>query len=87
MSTGNGNGGLTKPVTQVVSALQGSPMLLALVVMNCLILGMITYLLKTRGEIASQERTQLLTTLNECISKLTEDKRMQFRNPARTTNE
>ena len=43
---GEGNGRLTKPLTQVVSALQGTPMLLVLAVLNVLILGMVAYLIK-----------------------------------------
>lgn len=66
--SGNGNG--TKAITETVRALSGTPMLLVLVVINVLILGMLTYLLKVRGEGLSQERSELIQTLSNCIEQL-----------------
>ena len=70
MSNGNGNGGIVKPVTETVKALAGTPMLLVLLVMNVLVLGMVTYLLKVRGAQISAERTELVEALNGCIKML-----------------
>lgn len=69
MTNGNGNG-FTKPVTDTVKALAGTPMLLVLVILNILILGMITYLLKVRSEAMSHERTELVTALTSCMQRL-----------------
>ena len=69
-TNGNGNGGITKPISDTVKALAGTPMLLVLVVLNILILGMITYLLKVRGEALRMERSELVQTLEKCMDKL-----------------
>ena len=69
MTNGNGNG-LTKPVTETVKALSGTPMLLALILMNVLILGMVAYLAKTRSDALQTERADLLKALSECVDKL-----------------
>jgi len=71
MATGDGssNGGLSKPITQVVSALHGTPMLLALLVLNVLILGMVVYLAKARSETMAEERTEILKLLDDCLAR------------------
>lgn len=63
------SGGLLKPVSQVVGALQGSPMLLVLLVINVLILGAVVYLTKARSETASAERTEILKLLDDCLAR------------------
>lgn len=64
------NGGVTKPITETVKALAGTPTLLVLVILNVLILGMITYLLKTRADHLQAERTETLQLLESCLQKL-----------------
>jgi hypothetical protein len=69
--TGNGgrNGGIIKPVTETVKALAGTPMLLVLLVLNVLILGMITYLLRVRSETMAAERVQIMELLKNCLEQ------------------
>ena len=64
----NGNS-YTKPVTETVKALAGTPTLLVLVILNVLILAMITYLVKGRAEIMQQERADILQALHNCINQ------------------
>jgi hypothetical protein len=59
-----------KALSKVVSALHGTPMLLVLVVLNLVILGMATYLIKARSSAMQAERTELITSLNKCIDEL-----------------
>ena len=58
-----------KPITKVVSALQGTPMLLVVVILNVLILAMVTYLSKARVENMSAERTEILKLLDNCLDE------------------
>jgi len=76
------NGGLTKPITQVVGALQGTPMLLVLVIMNLIILGMATYLIKSRSEVLTAERTELIKLLDDCLAR----QKTTLTNPSQTTS-
>src|SRR5262245_43730415 len=69
MTNGNGNGGVTKPIIETVRALSGTPMLLVLLVMNLTILGMITYLLKVRGEHIKEERQEIMELLRHCLDE------------------
>ena len=62
----NNNGGYIKPITETVKALSGTPMLLVLLVLNVLILGMITYLLRVRAEAIREERQEVMKMLSEC---------------------
>jgi high-affinity nickel permease len=75
------SGGMLKPVTQVVTALQGSPMLLVLAVLNVLILGMVVYLAKARSETVAAERTEILKLLDDCLSR----QKSSIIDPSRTT--
>lgn len=68
--TNGSNGGLTKPLTETVRALSGTPMLLVLLVLNMMILGMITYLLKVRAEQMQLERREIITLLQDCLRRV-----------------
>ena len=61
--------GITKPATEAVKALAGTPMLLTLVILNVLVLGMITYLAKGRADMIVAERKEILEALHNCINQ------------------
>jgi uncharacterized protein HemX len=58
---------------KVVTALQGTPMLLVLALLNVLVLGMVIYLATGRANFLAAERTELMETLNKCIEELSQD--------------
>jgi hypothetical protein len=63
------NGGVVKPITESVRALAGTPMLLALMLLNVMILGMITYLLHVRSDQIAMERKEMLEILRDCLPR------------------
>ena len=66
MADDNG-GGVTKPISDTVKALAGTPMLLAVVILNVLILGLTAYLVKGRAELAQAERSEIIQLLHNCL--------------------
>lgn len=58
---------------KAVTALQGTPMLLVLTLINVGVLAMLTYLLVVSSNLRSRERTELIALLKECVQQ-THDK-------------
>lgn len=58
------------PVAEkIVLALQGAPMLLTLLVINCAILGMVTFLVSKSADLRTVERHELVDALKGCIQR------------------
>jgi formate/nitrite transporter FocA (FNT family) len=56
-----------KAADKVVSALQGTPMLLVLVLLNLAGLFMIAYLINASANLRFKERAELVSALRECM--------------------
>jgi len=55
-------------IKEALSIFRGVPMLLALLLLNAGIGGMLTYLLIRSSEVRSQERTEILRVLERCMT-------------------
>jgi hypothetical protein len=60
---------LTSTTEKVVLALQGTPMLMTLLVINLAVLGMVTYLVVTAAQMRQVERSELVQALTKCIDR------------------
>jgi formate/nitrite transporter FocA (FNT family) len=58
-----------KAADKVVSALQGTPMLLVLVLLNLAGLFMIAYLINASAQLRFKERAELVAALRECMQR------------------